>query len=159
MLGGRVRRRLVELIVVTGVLLGSWPATAADGGEYDETIARALRLLPRQPHKVVVVDAYPGARTSGEARRHVEAFVAYGKRDVYLMRQGATLQQALKGAGIFDYALATVIWHEMAHLDGADEAKAQREEEQLWIAFVLARRVDGARGLNYLALLRKRRAS
>ena len=76
---------------------------------------------------------------------------------MYLVRQGVTLQQALKGAGVFDYALATVIWHEMAHIDGADETKAQLAEEKLWEEFVLARRVDSASGLRYLALLKKRR--
>ena len=40
------------------------------------------------------------------------------------------MQAALKGPGIFDYALATVIWHEMAHIDGADEVAAQEAEEQ-----------------------------
>jgi hypothetical protein len=67
------------------------------------------------------------------------------------------LQAALKGPGIFDYALATIIWHEMAHIDGADEAAAQRAEEQLWTEFVLAQRVDRARGMQYLALLKRRR--
>ena len=63
----------------------------------------------------------------------------------------------MKGAGIFDYVLATIIWHEMAHIDGADEANARRAEEDLWTQFVVARRVDSARGLNYLGLLKKRR--
>jgi hypothetical protein len=76
---------------------------------------------------------------------------------VYLVNQGATLRRALRGSGIYDFVLATVIWHEMAHIDGADEAKAQREEEQLWMQFVVARRVDSTRGLSYLALLEKRR--
>ena len=61
----------------------------------------------------------------------VEAFVKHGGRVVYLVRQGVTLQATLKGPGIFDYALATVIWHEMAHIDGADETAAQQAEEQL----------------------------
>jgi hypothetical protein len=45
----------------------------------------------------------------------------------------------------------------MAHLDGADEPEAQRREEALWEDYVLQHRVDRARGLKYLALLRKRR--
>jgi hypothetical protein len=132
-------------------------AVSADSGLYDETIARALRLLPRQPDKVIVVDADSGTRQLGERLQHVEAFVTHGERVVYLVRQGVTLQRALRGSGIFDYALATVIWHEMAHIDGADEAKAQCAEEQLWMQFVLARRVDSTLGLSYLALLEKRR--
>jgi hypothetical protein len=88
----------------------------------------------------------------------VEAFVNRGSPVVYLVRQGVTLQSALKGPGIFDYALATIIWHEMAHIDGADEEAAQKAEERLWMEFILAQRVDRARGMRYLALLKKRRA-
>jgi hypothetical protein len=156
MLGNHVCRRVVGLFVF-GTLLGSLPAVSADAGAYDETIARALRLLPRQPDKVIVVDANSGTRLPGERLQHVEAFVTRGERVVYLVRQGVTLQRASRGPGIFDYALATVIWHEMAHIDGADEAKAQRAEEQLWMQFVVARRVDSTIGLRYLALLEKRR--
>ena len=89
---------------------------------------------------------------------HVEAFVNRGGRVVNLIRQGVTLQAASKGPGIFDYALATVIWHEMAHIDGADEVAAQKAEEQLWREFIVSQRVDRTRGMRYLALLEKRRA-
>ena len=91
------------------------------------------------------------------AHAHVEGFAINGKRVVYLVRQSDTLQRALKGPGIFDYALALTIWHEMAHIDGADEATARRAEEQLWTEFVLAGRVDQDRGMKYLALLKGRR--
>jgi hypothetical protein len=87
----------------------------------------------------------------------VEAFANPADRVIYLVRQGVTLQGALKGPGIFDYALAAVIWHEMAHLDGTGETAAQQAEEQLWMQFVLSQRVDRTRGLQYLALLEKRR--
>jgi hypothetical protein len=49
-----------------------------------------------------------------------------------LKKQGLTFDHALEGAGDWDYALAAIIWHEMAHINGADEAEAQRQEEQLW---------------------------
>jgi hypothetical protein len=75
---------------------------------------------------------------------------------VYLICQGATLRGAQNAPGIFDYALAILIWHEMAHLAGADEREAQRQQEDLWMAYVAAGRVDTNRGLNYLALLKKR---
>ena len=147
-----IRRRFVVVLAVMSSL-ASWPAVADDA--YDAVIARALKLLPRQPDKVTLVDAHASPGLLSE--RHVEAFVTHGERVVYLVRQGVTLQQALKGAGVFDYALATVIWHEMAHIDGGDETKAQLAEEKLWEEFVLARRVDSASGLRYLALLKKRR--
>ena len=145
-------RFVATLTILTSLACG--PAAAADTAAYDGTIARALKLLPRQPEKVILVDADV---RPGLSERHVEAFVTHGQRVVYLVRQGVTLQRALNGPGIFDCALATVIWHEMAHIDGADEPTAQREEENLWRQFVLARRVDSAVGMKYLALLKKRR--
>ena len=75
---------------------------------------------------------------------------------MYLIAQGDTLQRGQKGAGVFDYVLATIIWHEMAHLAGAGEREAQRQEEDLWAQYLAAGHVDTRRGLNYLALLRKR---
>ena len=44
----------------------------------------------------------------------------------------------------------------MAHLAGADEREAQRQQEDLWMAYVASGRVDTNRGLTYLALLKKR---
>jgi hypothetical protein len=61
--------------------------------------------------------------------------------------------------GIWDYALAITVWHEMAHVAGADEAEAQRQEEQLWREFVVSGKVDAGRGLAYLRLLRNRRVN
>ena len=73
-----------------------------------------------------------------------------------MIAQGGTLRGAQKGAGILDYVLASLIWHEMAHLAGAGEPEAQRQEEELWTQYVAAGRVDTNRGLNYLALLKQR---
>ena len=70
----------------------------------------------------------PNATRLHEGKPNVEAFVNQGSRVVYLVRQGVTLQGALKGRGVFDYALAAIIWHEMAHIDGADEPAAQRAD-------------------------------
>jgi len=57
----------------------------------------------------------------------------------------------------WDYALAIIVWHEMAHLDGADEQTAQLREEALWEEFVAKRVVDADRGRRYLRLLSNRR--
>jgi hypothetical protein len=149
-------RRFVGILVVGAGLLGSVPAAAKQADEYDTTLARVIRILPRPPGKVVVVDADTGSQSLHQKLQHVEGFVTRGERVVYLVRQSDTLQRALKGPGIFDYALAITIWHEMAHIDGADEAKARRAEEQLWTEFVLAGHVDRVRGMKYLALLKKR---
>jgi hypothetical protein len=156
MQGNSIRVVVAGLVVVLGTLL-SWSPAQADAGAYREAITRAQRLLPRQPYGVVVVEADAAQRPAHGKREQVEAFVNRGDPVVYLVRQGVTLQRASRGAGIFDYALASVLWHEMAHIDGANEAKAQVEEERLWMTFVVARRVDPARGLQYLALLKKRR--
>jgi hypothetical protein len=152
-----VHRRLVGFLIVSGWCCGSLPAAEPPAGAYDVTLARVLRLLPRQPDKLVVFDADTSGRALHDRLQHVEGFVTPGERIVHLVRQGETLRRAMKGAGIFDYVLATIIWHEMAHIDGANEANARRAEEDLWTEFVLARRVDSVRGLNYLVLLKKRR--
>ena len=150
------RHHVVEPLVLLGTLLGLSPVNAGPSA-YDEAVTRTLRLLPRQPDKIVVVERDKGSHVRS-GMPHLEAFVNHGSRVVYLIRQGVTLQATLKGPGIFDYALATVIWHEMVHIDGADEVGAQEAEEQLWMEFIVTQRVDGARGMRYLALLKKRRA-
>jgi hypothetical protein len=48
--------------------------------------------------------------------------------------------------------------HEMAHIDGADEAGAQRREEGLWKRFVMDGRVDRVTALRYLKLMNDRRS-
>ena len=155
MLVKAARQHVTGPLVLLGALLGVSPITAGPRA-YDEAVTRALGLLPRQPDKVVVVERDQGSHARS-GKPQVEAFVTHGSRVVSLVRQGVTLQATLKGPGIFDYALATVIWHEMAHIDGADETAAQEAEEQLWMEFIVAQRVDRGRGMRYLALLRKRR--
>jgi len=155
MLRSAARRRALGVFLIAGALFGSSPA-AADASPYDETIARALRLLARQPAKIVLVEcANPSQPHRGKP--NVEAFIYHGDTAVYLVRQGSTLQGAVTRGEIFDYALAAIIWHEMAHIDGADEPTAQRAEEQLWKEFIVTQRVDRARAMKYLALLSDRR--
>jgi hypothetical protein len=124
--------------------------------ECDRVLARVQQLLPHRPNSVVVLDAN---RQPPSLRRHMEeaeGFITTGDDTVYLKKQGSTFQLALRGPGIADYALAIIIWHEMAHLAGADEREAQRQEENLWVQFIVQQRVDSRRGFQYLALLRKR---
>jgi hypothetical protein len=128
-----------------------------DGQRYDPTVRRALALLPTQPRKVLVVDASRALQRVDAEGRKVQAFVIVGEDAVYLVAQGDALRRGQnEGAGMLDYVLATLIWHEMAHIAGADEREAQRQEEELWQRFVTGSRVDSGRGLRYLALLRKR---
>ena len=155
MLRGAAGRHAFGLFLVGAALLGFSPV-GANASPYDDAIARALRLLPTEPEQIVLVER-PDATGPHKGKPNVEAFINQGGRVVYVVRQGATLQGALKGPGTFDYALAAIIWHEMAHIDGADEPSAQQAEEQLWREFMLTRRVESSVGLRYLALLQKRR--
>jgi len=116
-----------------------------------ESVCRAVKLLPREPRRVAVLDVSPTNLS------HADAFVTTHERVVYVRRQGWAFQQSLKGHAFFDHVLAIVIWHEMAHLDGANEETAQRAEEALWMQYVAGRRVATNPGMEYLALLRKRR--
>jgi len=150
------------LAFLSSVQLFAFPRTAGgqilegDCSQCDVAIHRALRLLPEQPARVVVVDAQ---KAPPVLREHTEGFVMAGQDAVYLIRQGPTLQLAMRGPSISDYALAGIIWHEIAHIGGANEREAQRAEEDLWAQFIRQGRVDQTRGRRYLALLRKRQPS
>ena len=157
MLANRTWKSAVALLLALSSLAASSTTAQVTAGQYDEAVNRAIRLLPRRPKKVLVVDASRAIPPVDAHGRRVEAFVTHGDPTVYLVAQGDMLQHAIKAPGIFDYAVAATIWHEMAHLDGADEQEAQRREEALWEKYVLQHRVDRARGLGYLALLRARR--
>lgn len=57
----------------------------------------------------------------------------------------------------YRYALAAVIWHEMAHIDGADERAAQLAEETLWQGFIRERRVEINAAMRYAVDMAARR--
>src|SRR4051812_36744666 len=128
MLGLHARLLVIGSFVVV-IAIGRLAAAQTVSGPYEETINRALVLLPNQPAKILVVDATQAARRVDAHGRRVQAFVRYGETVVYLIAEGATLRGAQNGPGIFDYALATLISHEMAHIVGANEREAQRREE------------------------------
>ena len=66
------------------------------------------------------------------------------------------LEEAANGSRFYEYVLASIIWHEMAHLDGADERGARHAEEQLWTCFVRDGVFDQVIALRYLDALMKR---
>jgi hypothetical protein len=153
--------RLVTIWLLTTLLGGTSDALANRAAqlgcaECDRVVARVLRLLPRRPVRVVVIDAETAPPALRHRIEHTEGFVTAGDSAVYLKRQGSTFQLALRGPGACDYALAIIIWHEMVHVNGGDERTAQHQEEWLWQQFMLERRVNWEQGLRYLALLRKR---
>ena len=75
MLGVDARSLAIGWFVVV-ISIGRLEAAQTVSGPYEETINRALGLLPKQPARILVVDATQAAR-SGEAdsrrlRREVE---------------------------------------------------------------------------------------
>ena len=125
---------------------------------YHQTIERVLKLLPKSPAQVVIVDPNKaGADIRGTLLR-MEAFITEGGRVVYLTSHSEALHGALKGWSLHEYIVASIIWHEMAHIEGADEMDAQRREEALWIRYVMDERVDAGDGMRYLDGLKSRRS-
>src|SRR5262245_61340924 len=154
-MGGKKFSAFVLLSTIAGIAPVDAPALAPDG--CDTAVAHAIALLPRRPADVRVVDRdrMPAERRARLQR--VQGYMAEGDSTVYLVKQGEVLQHAIRYGGVYDYALATIIWHEMAHIEGGAESGARREEERLWRWFVLGRQVDQASGMAYLARLAQRR--
>jgi len=138
------------------VTLSPLAAHGAAGDNYERAISHALTLLPRRPARIVVLDASQASSEVRKKIRNVQAFVTAGDSAIYLVKQGTVLQEAVQGSGVYDYMLAAIIWHEMAHLEGADEQNAQLKEEQLWMEYVRQGQVAAETGLRYAGLMRKR---
>ena len=153
MCGGLVHLWILEAAVG---LFGVVATETAMADEYEAAVARAVARLPHPPEKVVVMVRETGTPLIRERLKHTEGFVTRGERVVYLIKESDTLERARKGPGVFDYILALIIWHEMAHIDGADEREAMRREEDLWMQYVSQQRINTDQGLRYLAVLRKR---
>ena len=155
---------LLVATVLTGAPIFSTGAAQADlqsparpsCRECDRVVDRVVPLLPERPDAVVVVDRDRSSPALRQVIEDFEAFSTEGQRTVYLLRQGPLFQRALQGASVWDYALACVVQHEMAHIAGADELGAQRREEELLTQFIVSRKVDATWGLSYLQRLRRR---
>lgn len=122
----------------------------------DRAVARAVAHLPRRPLHVAVIDAFDAKPDVRDRLLKLDAFVVNGGKAVYLVKQSVVLRQAAKGSGFHDRVLAAIIWHEMAHLDGADEPGARRAEEQLWTGFIRDGELDPVAALRYLRALAAR---
>jgi hypothetical protein len=121
-----------------------------------KAIAEAIWLLARLPDRVAVIDAEQARPDVKAALLRLDAFTIRGRRVVDLVRQSALLQGAVQRQAFHTCALASVIWHEMAHAEGADEREARRREQSLWTIFVRVQRVDEVTALRYLEALTKR---
>jgi hypothetical protein len=137
----------LEVLIVTD-------GPKADGER--QAIAAALRTLPRVPWRVAVIDANEAMPDVRRTLLRLDTFITRGGRVVYVVRQSALLQGAREGSLFHVHALAAAIWHELAHIDGADERAARTHEQEIWTSFVRDQQVDGMTGLRYLSALTKR---
>lgn len=161
----RSRRPWLWAGVVLGLATGGKPAGAAAApqsslieapADSEPAIRRALSLLPRRPQQVSVIEADRVGPESRERFLKAEAFFSKGSLVVYLTRHSPVLQAAQGGSSVHVHALAAIIWHEMAHIEGADEPQAQKREESLWTRFVRDDVVDRVTALRYLKALNDR---
>jgi hypothetical protein len=121
-----------------------------------EAIAAAVEMLPRRPIRVAVVDVTRNRPDVRDYLLSLDAFTVAGNGVIYIVQQSETLKGARTGSALFRAMLGVVIWHEMAHLDGADERGAREAEEELWKRFVRDGVCDEVTALRYLQALRKR---
>ena len=119
-------------------------------------LAAAVALLPKRPVRVAVVDVRQNRPEVRDYLLTLDAFTVNGNAVIYVVQQSAVLKAARRGSRLFHAILATILWHEMAHLAGEDEHRARRAEEDLWQQFVRDGVTDQVTGLRYLQALRKR---
>jgi hypothetical protein len=166
-----MRQRLHNAVAMAvALVLGSTAAQASDRPDWKwlvvcdgpnaeaerAAVVKALELLPRLPARVAVMDVTEAQPDVRAALLRLDAFVTQGSPVVYVVQQSSLLKGAIQGSTPHMHALATVIWHEMAHAEGADEREARKREEQLWTTFVRDQRVDGVVALRYLKALNER---
>ena len=122
----------------------------------ERTVRRALALLPGRAPLVSIVDAQDAKPDVRETLLKLDAFIVRGESVVYVVKQSEVLRAATKGARLCDYMLASIIWHEMTHIKGADETAARRAEQEMWTRFVRDGAVDQLTGMRYLQVLANR---
>jgi hypothetical protein len=116
----------------------------------------AIELLPRLPARVAVIDVSEAKPEVQKILRQLDAFIVEGSGVVYVVKQSGLLRGAIAGSSLYRHALAAVLWHEMAHADGADEREARAKEQALWTSYVRDQRVDPVAALRYLTALDRR---
>ena len=136
----------------TDIVTASSPAGAAAR----EAIKAAIALLPRAPTRIAVMDITTAKPEVRDRLRTLDAFTVQGNGVIYLVDGSDLLRGAQKGSAFRRAALAAVIWHEVAHLDGADEREARKAESKLWTSLVRDGLIDQLTGLRYLNALEMR---
>jgi hypothetical protein len=123
-------------------------------GESDPVLWRAvLELLPSRPRRIEVLDLNSLSGPARQKLHGLDAFVLTGNTTIVVIRQGTTLRQAETGDAVDRLVLASLVWHELAHVKGLDERAALEQEQSLWRRFIGTGLVDGAVGLAYIARL------
>jgi hypothetical protein len=166
-----MRHRPTNALLVAATVLASQLAGAAverpdwrwlivcdgpDGDMERAALISALRLLPVLPARVAVIDATEAKPDVQPTLLKLEAFILRGSPIVHVVKQGALLRGAVAGSTFHTHALAAVLWHEMAHAEGADEREARKREGALWATFVRDQRVDQETALRYMKALAMR---
>jgi hypothetical protein len=123
-------------------------------GDADTVLwARVLAVLPARPARLEVLDTDTLSADTRRRLRGLDGFVLQGLKAIVIVRQGNTLQRASRGHAFDRLVLASLIWHEMAHLDGLDERAALGREEALWRRFVADGLVEADIGLAFVGRL------
>jgi hypothetical protein len=159
--------RTIGFLFLAGVVLNVPPAVASDSptdivthGENAAAdraaLAAAVALLPKRPVRIAVVDVRQNRPQVRDYLLTLDAFTVNGNAVIYVVRQSAVLKAARGGSTLFRAMLATILWHEMAHLAGEDEHGARKAEEELWQQVVRDGVTDQVTGLRYLQALRRR---
>ena len=136
----------------TGIVTSAGPTRKADAA----AVRAAIELLPTHPTQVAVIDV---TRNRPDVRDHLltlDAFTVPGNDVVYLVQQSQVLTLARSGAPFNRALLASIIWHEMAHLRGEDERQARRAEQDIWQRFVRDGVTDQLIAMRYLKILEQR---
>jgi len=153
--GARAGSKQASLTILT---LLACTVVAPAGDQLDA----ALRLLPQRPEVIVLDSSDPRAVAAavvwGKRPEQVRAFSLTGQRIVYVNRSVDPYRCAAQKNQTCVLLLAALIWHEVAHVDGEDEERAQLREETLFRQFVTEHRIEFAAGQAVLRVMAARRA-
>ena len=165
----KVSREVAESVVLALVLtVRAAPAMASgsltdiitspgpDGFAEKEALAAAIALLPEGPVRIAVINVNENRAAVRDHLLTLDAFTVKGNSVIYVVQQSELFKRARAGSALHRAMLATVLWHEMAHLSGADERAARHAEEKLWMRYVRDGLTDQVTGLRYLEALRQR---
>jgi hypothetical protein len=119
-------------------------------------VAAAVALLEKAPVRIAVIDVNLNRPAVRDYLLRLDAFTVKNNDVIYVVQQSRLLKGARASSTLHRAMLATVLWHEMAHLAGADERQARDAEEKLWLRFVRDGLAEEVTGLRYLQALRMR---